>query len=178
MTVTFSSSFEGHHIFRRGMMHNMQLWPPDQNFQSPVWRSYSTIGGLNLPNPMANLTLHMASAEAPAYNGVWRQRRSAPSELLSGAAPPVGPSAEPLIGGQGRSRPEAVSLWAFGRQKEMANLPTFQHFANSVVQTSADMIHYIAAARNNVYYCIGLWVNQYSTWGRCRVAYLSDHLTN
>jgi len=25
--VTFSSFFEGYHIFRHGMMQNMQLWP-------------------------------------------------------------------------------------------------------------------------------------------------------
>ena len=41
-------------------------------------------GGVNLPNPLANQTLHMASAEERVYNGVWG---STPSELLSGAAP-------------------------------------------------------------------------------------------
>ena len=50
------------------------------------------------------------------------------------------------------------------------------------MQTSGDMIHYISAARNSVYRCTGLWINQYLTWGVfcCWwwVAYASDHLTN
>jgi len=56
----------------------------------------------------------------------------------------------------------------------------FPYFENSVVQTSGDMIHYISAARNSVYRCTGLWINQYLTrsvfccWWR--VAYASDHL--
>jgi len=87
----------------------------------------------------------------------------------------------PWSGGQGRSPPESVSLWAFECQKETANLPTFLYFANSVVQKSA-VIHYIAAAQYSVYRCISLSVNQYSSWGvfccRWRVACPSDHLTS
>jgi len=86
---------------------------------------------------------------------------------------------------RGQSRLEAVSFWAFGHQKETVNLSSFLYFANSVVQTSADMIQYIDAAQSStyhVYHCIGIWVNQYSTWGvfccRWRVAYPSHHLTN
>jgi len=41
----------------------------------------------------------------------------------------------------------------------MANLPTSPYFANSVVQTSADMTHYIAAARNSVYRYTGLFMS-------------------
>jgi len=45
--ITFSDILsQGHHIFRRGMVQSMQLWPTDQNFQSTVWRSSSKIGGL------------------------------------------------------------------------------------------------------------------------------------
>jgi len=66
--------------------------------------------------------------------------------------------------------------------QEMANLPTFLYVANSVAQASGDMIHYIAAARDSVYRCICLCVNQHSTCGvfcyRCPVADPSDHLTN
>jgi len=89
----------------------------------------------------------MASVEARDYNGVWRQ---CPQWTHLGHWPQWVHWQSPWSGVRWQSPPEAVSLWAFGHQKEMSNLPTFPYFANSVVQTSADMIHYIAAARNGV----------------------------
>ena len=60
---------------------------------------------------------HMASAGARAYNGGLEQSPSG----VQGVEPPVRV--------RGRS---SLKLKEFGRQKEIANLPTSLHFANSV----------------------------------------------
>jgi len=61
----------------------------------------------------------------------------------------------------------------------------FLYFANSLVETSVNMIYYIATARISVYRSIGLglWVNEYSTlwdviccrwWVTCHSIYLTN----
>ena len=50
--------------------------PPDNNFQSPVWGSSSTSGGLNPPNPPTNRTLALASRGCTLIGPrlLWRPR--------------------------------------------------------------------------------------------------------
>ena len=51
---------------------------------------------------------------------------------LKGASPPnPPPGAEPLVGGQGQSHPEAETVLAIGRLMEAAKLPIFLKFGNA-----------------------------------------------
>ena len=58
----------------------------------------------------------MARAESDPITGVW------------GQSPQRGSGAEPLMGGQGASPPEAEMVLAVGRPVEAANFPHFMHF--------------------------------------------------
>jgi len=135
---------------------------PRPKFSVTSVGSSSTSGELNLPNPPANQTLHMASAEARAYNGGL------------GQIPQWGPGTEPLVRRSGAKLSwscKLLSIWASKGDGKFAN---FSVFCTSIIQMSADTQLLLGIAFTAVY-CTGLWVNQYSTWGvfccRWRVAY-------
>jgi len=87
-----------------------------QNFQSPVWQSFSIIGRLNLPNPLPDKSDHstwrarkrepiMASiGTMPQWTIVWRQH---PSGSI-GTAPVGGQGAKPSWGWSCK----LLSIWA------------------------------------------------------------------
>jgi len=99
--------------------------------------------GLNLHNPRQIYHCTWQARKREPIMGVWRQR---PQWTIACGSAPSGsigrdPDRDQGTRRTGRSPPEAVNLWAFGRQKEMANLQTFLYFANSAVQTSVEKIH-------------------------------------
>ena len=96
---------------------------PRPKFSVTSVGSSSTSGELNLPNPLANQTLHMASAEARAYNGGL------------GQIPQWGPGTEPLVRRSGAKLSwscKLLSIWASKGDGKFANFSVFFRSSTTV----------------------------------------------